>query len=131
MESTKQVVPRHIKVAVVTFKITMMQVVEVVCIYSKIIYLNPVEACVSPSRTNASMEQMKTSMNRMRGNHPMQKHSRQIQEMLNRVHRQTRPWAGVGVFMMQIVGSIIKRLPMRQPMSEVEVMSPDMRNQQE
>ena len=61
----------------------------------------------------------------------MQKHSRQIQEMLNRVHRQTRPWAGVGVFMMQIVGSIIKRLPMRQPMSEVEVMSPDMRNEQE
>ena len=65
MESTKQVVPGHIKVAIVTLKIAMMQVVEVVCIYSKIIYLNPVEACVSPSRTNASMEQMKTGMNWM------------------------------------------------------------------
>ena len=65
MESTKQVVPRHIKVAVVTCKITMMQVVEVVRVYFKLIYLNPVEACVSPSRTNASMEQMKTSMNWM------------------------------------------------------------------
>ena len=65
MESTKQVVPRHIKVAVVTFKITMMQVVEVVRVYFKLTYLNPVEACVSPSRTNASMEQMKTGMNWM------------------------------------------------------------------
>ena len=131
MESTKQVVPRHIKVAVVTFKITMMQVVEVVRVYFKLIYLNPVEACVSPSRTNASMEQMKTGMNWMRRNHPMQQHPREIEKMLDRMHRQTRPWARVGVFMMQIVGSIIKRLPMRQPMSEVEVMSPDMRNQQE
>lgn len=131
MEGTKQVVPRHIKVAVVTFKITMMQVVEVVRVYSKFIYLNPVEACVSPSRTNASMEQMKTGMNWMRRNHPMQQYPREIEKMLDRMHRQTRPWAGVGVFMMQIVGSIIKRLPMRQPMSEVEVMSPDMRNQEE
>ena len=65
MEGTKQVVPRHIKVAVVTFKITMMQVVEVVRVYFKLIYLNPVEACVSPSRTNASMEQMITGMNWM------------------------------------------------------------------
>ena len=74
MESTKQVVPRHIKVAVVTFKITMMQVVEVVRINPKLVDLNPIEARVSPSRADASMEQMKTSMNRMRGNHPMQKH---------------------------------------------------------
>jgi len=65
MERTKQVVPGHIKVAIVTLKIAMMQVVEVVCVYSKFIYLNPVEACMSPSRTNASMEQMKTGMNRM------------------------------------------------------------------
>ena len=35
----------------------------------------------------------------------MQKHPREIEKMLDRVHRQTRPWAGVGVFMMQI-GSI-------------------------
>ena len=61
----------------------------------------------------------------------MQKHPREIDQMFDRMHRQTRPWAGVDVFMMQIVGSIIKRLPMRQPMSEVEVMSPDMRNQEE
>ena len=65
MESTKQVVPRHIKVAVVTFKITMMQVVEVVRINPKLVDLNPVEARVSPSRTDASMEQMKTGMNWM------------------------------------------------------------------
>ncbi len=65
MESPEEVVPGHIKVAIVTLKIAMMQVVEVVCVYSKFIYLNPVEACVSPSRTNASMEQMKTGMNWM------------------------------------------------------------------
>ena len=65
MESPEDVVPGHIKVAIVTFKIAMMQVVEVVCVYSKFIYLNPVEACMSPSRTNASMEQMKTGMNWM------------------------------------------------------------------
>ena len=65
MESTKQMIPRHIEVTVVAFKITMMQVVEVVCIYSKFIYLNPVEARVSPIRTDASMEQMKAGMNRM------------------------------------------------------------------
>ena len=61
----------------------------------------------------------------------MQQHSREIEKMLDWMHRQTRPWARVGVFMMQIVGSIIKRLPMRQPMGEVEVMSPDVRNQEE
>ena len=61
----------------------------------------------------------------------MQKHPREIEKMLDRMHRQTRPWAGVGVFMMQIVGSIIKRLPMRQLMGEVEVVSPDVRNQEE
>ena len=61
----------------------------------------------------------------------MQKHPREIEKMLDRMHRQTRPWAGVGVFVMQIVSGIIKRLPMRQPMGEVEVMSPDVRNQQE
>jgi len=61
----------------------------------------------------------------------MQKHPREIEQMLDWVHRQTRPWAGVGVFMMQIVGSIIKRLPMCQPMGEVEVMSPDVRDQEE
>ena len=65
MESTKQVVPRHIKVAIVTFKIAMMQVVEVVCINPKLVDLNPVEARVTPSRTDASMEQMETGMNRM------------------------------------------------------------------
>ena len=65
MESTKQVVPRHIKVAIVTFKIAMMQVVEVVCINPKLVDLNPVEAHVTPSRTDASMEQMETGMNRM------------------------------------------------------------------
>ena len=65
MESPEEVVPGHIKVAIVTLKIAMMQVVEVVCVYSKLIYLNPVEACMSPSRTNASMEQMKTGMNWM------------------------------------------------------------------
>ena len=51
--------------------------------------------------------------------------------MLDRVHRQTRPWASVSIFMMKIVGGIIKRLPMRQPMGEVEVMSPDVRDQEE
>jgi hypothetical protein len=65
MESTKQVVPRHIKVAIVTFKIAMMQVVEVVCINPKLVDLNPVEARVTPSRTYSSMEQMETGMNRM------------------------------------------------------------------
>ena len=65
MESPEEVVPGHIKVAIVTLKIAMMQVVEVVCINPKLINLNPVEACMSPSRTNASMEQMKTGMNRM------------------------------------------------------------------
>ena len=107
MESPEEVVPRHIKVAVVTFKITMMQVVEVVRINPKLVDLNPIEARVSPSRADASMEQMKTSMNRMRGNHPMQKQPREIEKMLDRMHRQTRPWAGVGIFMMKIVGGII------------------------
>ena len=65
MESPEEVVPGHIKVAIVTLKIAMMQVVEVVCINHKLINLNPVEACMSPSRTNASMEQMKTGMNWM------------------------------------------------------------------
>ena len=65
MESTKQVVPGHIKVAIVTLKIAMMQVVEVVCINPKLVNLNPVEARVSPSRTDTSMEQMETGMNRM------------------------------------------------------------------
>ena len=65
MESPEEVVPGHIKVAIVTFKIAMMQVVEVVCINPKRVDLSPVEACMSPSRTNASMEQMKTGMNWM------------------------------------------------------------------
>ena len=65
MESPEEVVPGHIKVAIVTFKIAMMQVVEVVCINPKLVNLNPVEARVSPSRTDASMEQMETGMNRM------------------------------------------------------------------
>jgi len=65
MESTKQVVPGHIKIAIVTLKIAMMQVMEVVCINPKLVNLNPVEACVSPSRTDTSMEQMETGMNRM------------------------------------------------------------------
>ncbi len=65
MESPEEVVPGHIKVAIVTLKIAMMQVVEVVCINPKLVNLNPVEARVSPSRTDASMEQMETGMNRM------------------------------------------------------------------
>ena len=65
MESPEEVVPGHIKVAIVAFKIAMMQVVEVVCINPKLVNLNPVEARVSPSRTDASMEQMETGMNRM------------------------------------------------------------------
>ena len=65
MESPEEVVPGHIKVAIVTLKIAMMQVVEVVCINPKLVNLNPVEASVSPSRTDASMEQMKTGMNWM------------------------------------------------------------------
>ena len=74
MESTKQVIPRHIEVAVVAFKITMMQVVEVVGVYFKLIYLNPVESCMPPGRTNSRMEQMEAGMNWVRGNYPMQKH---------------------------------------------------------
>ena len=74
MESTKQVIPRHIEVAVVAFKITMMQVVEVVGVYFKLIYLNPVESCMPPGGTNSRMEQMEAGMNWVRGNHPMQKH---------------------------------------------------------
>ena len=74
MESTKQMIPRYIEVTVVAFKITMMQVVEVVVFYFKLIHLNPVEACVSPSRTNSSMEQMEAGMNWMRWDHPMQEH---------------------------------------------------------
>ena len=65
MESPKKMVPGHIKIAIVAFKIAMMQVVEVVRINPELVNLNPVEACVSPSRTNASMEQMKTGMNWM------------------------------------------------------------------
>ncbi len=61
----------------------------------------------------------------------MQKHPREIEQMLDWVHRQTRPWASVSIFMMKIVGGIIKRLPMRQAMGEVEVMSPDVRDQEE
>ena len=61
----------------------------------------------------------------------MQQHSREIEKMLDRMHRQTRPWASVSIFMMKIVGGLIKRLPMRQTMGEVEVMSPDVRDQEE
>ena len=74
MESPEEVVPGHIKVAIVTLKIAMMQVVEVVGVYFKLIHLNLVESCVSPSRTNSSMEQMEAGMNWMRWDHPMQEH---------------------------------------------------------
>ena len=46
------------------------------------------------------------------------------------MHRKTRKRSSVGVFVMKIVCRIVKRFPVEQPVSKIEVMIADMRNEE-
>lgn len=56
MEGTKEVIPGHIKVAIVAFKVAMVKVVEIIGVNSKLVDLNPIKARVSPGRADSRVE---------------------------------------------------------------------------
>ena len=60
-------------------------------------------------------------MNWMSGNHPMDQHGAQVNDMLNRMHRQPRPWANVNISMMQSMHIFVHEWDMKQPMDPIKV----------
>ena len=54
-------------------------------------------------------------------NDPQQQRARKIDQMLERMHRQASPWTRIYIGVMQAMNAIIQRLPVKDPVAQVEV----------
>ena len=60
-------------------------------------------------------------MNWVRWNYEMNQYSRKVEQMLNWMHSQTRPWTDIYILVMKIMGYLIQRFPVRPSVYKVEM----------
>ena len=110
MKCAEELVPRHLKRSVVHFKIPMMHLVMKHSKLKALATCDPYsfKTCMRRDRVNRVEHQVADHMHRMRRDDEMDQARTKIKQVLNRVHRQARPWPDVGVSMMQRVETIQK-----------------------
>ena len=91
---------------------------------------DPLEPGMAVRRRQPGMKQLEQCVDRMRGHDPVDEHAGEIEQMLDRVHRDARPGARVDVVVMQLVHRAIERRPMNQPVHDVEMELAEQRDQQ-
>ena len=125
MEAAEPAVDRHRPVTtVVAFEVAVMQVVEVVGVadrLARLAELQLVESGVARRRRQSRVHQVHHGVQRMRRDDPMQEHAGEVDQVLDRVHRQPRPGADVDVLVVQVVSRLVERLPVGEPVRPVEV----------
>src|SRR5579871_3269622 len=76
------------------------------------------KATMTRCRRQCGELQMKQHVYRMRWNDPMHQDGREVQDVLHGMHRQTRPWARIAVFVMKAVHRGIEWAPVNQPVDK-------------
>ena len=98
----KQLIPRHVEIAVIALKIAVM---DLVVKHPKMKSLlvakpKPLEPGVGGDSKQCEIHQVKDHMHGVAGDHEVNDDRAEIHQMLNRMHRQAGPWADIGVAMM-------------------------------
>lgn len=108
MPAAEQLVPRHVEIAVVAFKITMMDlVVEVPEMQALFVAEeHALKTCVRGDCQKAIEHQVEDDMDGVACYGEMGEHGAEVEEMLNGVHRQAGPRADVCVAVVQGVEAV-------------------------
>ena len=122
MERAEPFVPRHIKVAIVAFKIP---VVDLMVEHAKVHALfiaepEPFKSCMCGHSRQGIEHQVKDEVHEMRRHGEVDDYSAEIEEVFDGVHRQPRPRSDVSIAVMQRVKSV-KRVCVQQPVNPVEI----------
>ena len=123
MEGAEPLVERDRAVGVVALEVLVVEVVRVAVGVDRALLADHdlLEAGMARHRRQAGMDQVEQRVHRVRGQHPVDQHAREVEQVLDRVHRQARPGAGVGVLVVQLVGDPVERRDVQQPVHQVEV----------
>ena len=99
----EQFIPRHFQRPIIAFKIPMMHLMMKGAKFQPVLVFHnqTFKPCMRSGSGQCIILQVIQDMNWMSGNHPMDQHGAQVNDMLNRMHRQPRPWANVYISMMQ------------------------------
>jgi len=109
MPCAEPIVEGNVGYAVICGEVSMVQVVEVVVPRNALFARRDeaVESRVAEGRGHTGMHEMENRVDRVGGNHPMQKNTREIKDMLDRMHRQPGPWPDIDVLVVQIMGYFV------------------------
>src|SRR5262245_17717395 len=122
MESAEPSVEWNGAVGVVALEELVMEVVRVAFHrYFALAQQHPVEPTMRRHRRDAGMQQMEQRVQRMRRNDPMDEDPGEIEKVLDRMHREAGPWAGIDVGVMQSMRHPVERRPMDEPVHGVEM----------
>ena len=105
MKASEPLVQRHRLVTVVDSEIAVVQVVEIVVSHEAPFLFRHqlVESRMPERRAHCCMHEVVYRMNWMRGNDPVKQDTREIEQMLDRVHGQPRPRTNVDVLVVQVM----------------------------
>ena len=93
------------RVAVIALEVAVVQIVEEIAgKLDAAFHLDFVEAYMPDALHQRRDLQGEHGVDRVRGHNPVQQHDLEKDDMFDRVHRQTGPWAGIDVLEMDIMG---------------------------
>ena len=123
VEGPEPLVDRHEIVAVVALEVLVVEVVVVVVGIERdaILDHDPLEPGMALRRREGEMLQLEDHMERMRRHDPVDEHGREIEDVLDRMHRHSRPRRDVDVLVMERMHGPIERRPVDQAVDQVEV----------
>ena len=118
VESAEPLVERHRAVGIVALEIFVVEVVRV-AVRCRRPRPSPTTILSKPvwpwAGDKAGMQQMEDRVDRVRRHDPVDEHAGEIEQVLDRMHRQPRPRPGIDVGVVQLVHGPIERRPVDQP----------------
>src|ERR1700722_3020696 len=123
MPSAEPLIEGNVARAVVHLERLVMQVVHV-SIHVELLarcHAHDIKARVPAGRRNTRVYKLEYRVDRMRRHDEVDEYAREIDHMLNRMHRQSRPRTGVDVVVMYLVDEVVKAAHMDEPMYQIEV----------
>ena len=80
-----------------------------------------IEAGMALGRCESGLGRVEHHVPRMRWNYEVDGQRAEVDDVFNGMHRQTRPWPGVCVLVVQCMYASVDRRPVEEPVREVEM----------
>ncbi len=123
MVCTEPFVERKIDFAIVALEVSVVQLMEVGCRRDPPITLQQefVEADMTLCGSEGSVLGVHQQVDGMRGHNPVDQYGAEVNDMLDRVHGQARPWSDVDVLVVKIVSRPVERWPVCDAVCPIEM----------